>query len=125
MMTRNKHDTITKDEIVRMMSKKTGFTIGNCKIAYDAVVEVLAEVIEDGRSIVFQKFGRLEPHTKKPRKYYKLDKDTKFKLDDAGRPETYIFPAVRTVRFHMSERYKYRLNPGVYCNEVLFMEDSD
>lgn len=124
-ITSNKSEPITQYELLSRVSKITGFTLKNCKTAYDAFVEVFADTIEEGRSVVFRKFGRIEPYKKPPRKYYKLDANEGFVKDDAGKPVTFIFPEVNSVKFHMSSHFKYKINPGIYSGEPIYTDDSD
>lgn len=120
-----KVESLTKSELLHKMSQKTGFTLRNCNIAYNALVEIFADTIEEGRAIVFQKFGRIEPYVKPPRKLYKLVQNKGLEKDAAGRPVSYIFPAVNMVKFHMSNFFKWRLNPGIYSNEEIYTDDTD
>ena len=124
-VTPNKAIPISQYELLHRVSEKTGFTQKNCKTAYDAFVEVFAEVVEEGRSIVFRKFGRIEPCKKPPRKYYKIDPNEGIAKDEMGKPITFIMPEVNTVKFYMSPHYKYKINPGTYSQEGICTDDSD
>ena len=110
----NRVEAITKKEIVRALSKKTGFTQYNCSKLYDAVVEVFAETILGGRAIPMVKFGRIEPFERPERKMYRLDNGTGIKLDENGEKVTYTVPPTRWVKFHMANSFKYQMNPGIY-----------
>lgn len=118
-------EAITKKELVRAISKKTGFTQKNCSKALDAVIEVFAETILDGRAVPMLKFGRIEPYWKPERTLYKLDNETGIKLDENGEKVTYTFPKTRWVKFHMANFFKCKMNPGVYHFENVVMNDDD
>lgn len=124
-VTPNQVSAASKYEIMHKMSEKTGFTLKNCSIAYEALVEIFGDIIEEGRAVVFRKFGRIEPYVKPPRKMYKLVSGEGIAHDDAGRLVSYTFPAVNCVKFHMSQKYKFRINPGIYANEEIYTDDSD
>ena len=119
----NKVSAITKDEILHSMSDKTGFTLGNCRKAYDALVEVFRETMLDGRAIVFKKFGRLEPYTKKPRLFYRINREEGLMRDAAGRPETFVFPECKNVKFMITTGFKHKMNPEIYMSDDLDVED--
>lgn len=116
-------EMITKKELIREVSKRTHFTQANCTKAYDAIMEVIADTIADGRGVSIKSFGRLEPFTKKPRKMYYLDDKTGIKLDENGEKVSYMFPETRWVKFNMYFKMKCRMNPGIYSEED--MSDSD
>lgn len=118
-------EAITKRELVRAIKKKTGFTIPNCTKAFDAVVEVFAETLLDGRAIPLVHLGRIEPYTKPERTMYYLDKNTGVRLNEDGSRITYTVPPTRWIKFHTAKYFKYKLNPGIYFNEPVDTEDSD
>lgn len=120
-----KVDAMTQSELLHRLSEATGFTLKNCKIAYDALVEIMSDTIEEGRAIVFMNFGRIEPFVKHQRKMYKLVKGEGVELDENGQPVTYIVPETNNVKFHMANSYKYRLNPGIFSGEEVYMGDVD
>lgn len=121
----NQAEAITKYELVRRISKKTGFTIANSTTALDAVAEALAEVMLEGRAVVFKKFGRLEPYKKSPRTMCRLSTETGVALDDNGEKITYEVPETRWIKFHMARYFKFKMNPGVYKDEPVDISDSD
>lgn len=110
----NKVEAITKKEIVRSLSRKTGFTQYNCSKLYDAVIEVFTETILSGRAIPMIKFGRIEPFTRPERFMYYLDNDTGIKLDENGEKMSYIIPPTHCVKFHTANNLRMKLNPGIY-----------
>lgn len=120
----NKVVAATKDEIIHRISEKTGFTLANSKTAFDAVIEVISDVLADHRSVVFRGFGRLEPFIMPQRKMYRINKDGVQK-DEDGKPKSFIFPQTTWVKFNMAQSFKYKMNPGIYPNEPIRTDDSD
>lgn len=108
-----KSELVTKKEFIRRMSHITGFTQGNCTIALDAVVELMKEIMLEGRGIYFFKFGWLEPFKKPPRQMYRLN-DKGIERDENGNRVGYIFPETTWLKFRMTEGFKSLINPGVY-----------
>lgn len=115
----------TKHEFVRSVAKKCGYPIYQCSEVWDACVETMAEVLEDGRAIVFKKLGRLEPYTKKERKMYYLSNESGIKLDENGEKASYTFPAVKWVKFHLANHMKFKMNPGIYTKDETDTEYDD
>ena len=106
--------TVTKKEFIRRLSEKTGFTHANSKIFFDALIEVMIEIMLEDRCVYFAKFGWFEPYQKPPRLMYRLDNDTGIRLDENGEKVTYMMPETTWIRFKMTEKFKHLINPGVY-----------
>lgn len=121
----NQTEAITKYDLVRRISKITGFTIANSTIALDAVAEAISDVMLEGRAVVFKKFGRLEPYKKSKRTMCRLSTETGVALDTNGEKITYEVPETKWIKFHMAQCFKYKMNPGVYTNEPVDTSDSD
>lgn len=112
-------EAVTKYEFVRLVAKKCGYPIYQCSDVWDACVEVMGDVLGDGRAIVFKKLGRLEPYTKSERIMYRLSDKTEcgIQLDEQGNKVSYTFPPVRWIKFHLANYMKYKMNPGIYTND--------
>lgn len=108
---------ITKNEFIHLLSEKTGFTLKNCSIFYDAFAATVGEVLMSNRSIPLKKCGRIEPYIKPSRKLYKLDKDTGIKLDENGEKMSYTIPDTRWIKFVMTQKFKCKMNPEVYVDK--------
>jgi nucleoid DNA-binding protein len=110
---------------VEILREKTKCKKKDINLIYDALVETMIEAISNGKPIYFPKFGKIYPYTFMSRRYYKATPQTGRIRDENGNEEQYIVPDVILVKFKMSCRLKWKLNPGVYSGEQVYVEDSD
>lgn len=109
--------SITKNEFIHLLSEKTGFTLKNCSVFYDAFADTLAEVLVSNRGIHLKKCGVIQPYLKPPRSLYQLDAKTGIKLDENGEKVRYTVPETRWIKFVMTHKFKCRMNPDVYTDK--------
>lgn len=48
--------TIYKDDLIRLVSKKSGFTMKDLRVVYDSTIEVITECLKDGNDIELMSF---------------------------------------------------------------------
>lgn len=106
-------EMITKTEFIKRMSCDTGFTQGNCRIAYDAFVKIMKETLLEGRGLYFIKLGWIEPYIRPSRELVKLGHEGVM-YDENGNMLKYTFPETKWIRFRIAQTFKRDINPGIY-----------
>lgn len=53
--------TIFKDDLVRLISKESGFTIKDLKVVYNATITVITRLMKEGTSIELMNFLKFTP----------------------------------------------------------------
>lgn len=89
---------MNKQEMVTLVSEKSGFTKADSKIAYEAVIEAIFDtVIEEGKFNIAEK-GTFEIRERKERNGY-----------NPRTEETMVVPASKSIGFKCSKILKNRL----------------
>lgn len=90
---------MTKKDLIKSVSEKTGFTQDNCELAISAVIDTISEAMINFEKIHLRGIGTFTPVVRAPRISYLPTSETPIEV-----------PAKNAYRFKLSDIVKSRIN---------------